>query len=117
MTYKQIATMISTIGLPNAYYQFPNDTPQEPPFVVFYYDDTNDLFADNTNYQRIAGLTIEFYSDVKDFTNEDLIEQTLASNCLTYQKSEQFLDSEHMHETVYELEVLITQENTNGEQS
>lgn len=117
MTYKQIATMISNVGLPYAYYQFPDSTPQVPPFICFYYENSDDLYADCKNYQRITELTIEFYSDVKDFYYEGLIEDALTAAGLTYRKSEQFLDSERMHETVYELEVLITKEITNGEQS
>ena len=33
MSYEDIATMIESIGLPYAYYQFPEGTGQEPPFV------------------------------------------------------------------------------------
>lgn len=115
MTYKEIKTMIESFGLPFAYYQFPDNTPQAPPFIVFYYENSDDLYADNSNYQRVTELTIEFYSDVKDFFYEDLIEDALAAAHLTYRKSEQFIDSERMHETVYEMEVLITQEGTNGQ--
>ena len=114
MTYKEIASMISGIGLPYAYYQFPEDTPQVPPFICFYYEGSSDLYADCINYQRITGLTIEFYSDAKDFDREAAIEAALTAAQLTYSKSERFIDSERMHETVYELEVLITQEDTNG---
>ena len=110
MTREEVATMISGIGIPYAYYQFPDNTPQEPPFLVFYYDNSDDLYADDKNYQRITELTIEFYSDSKDFFYETLIEDTLTASGLTYRKSEQFIDSERMHETVYELEVLITAE-------
>ena len=112
MTYTQIASMIDGIGLPNAYYQFPDNTPQAPPFVCFYYEDSDDLYADGKNYQRITELTIEFYSDVKDFFYEGLIEDALTAAGLTYRKSEQFLDSEKMHETVYEMEVLINAEQS-----
>ena len=107
MTYKQIATLVNTFGLPNAYYQFPDNTPQVPPFVCFYFEDSDDVYADNSNYQRITELTIEFYSDAKDFYYESLIEETLTAAGLTYRKSEQFIDSEKLHETVYEMEVLI----------
>lgn len=99
--------MVGSVGLPYAYYQFPDNTQQAPPFLCFYYEDSDDVYADDKNYQRITELTIEFYSDVKDFATEATIEQTLTAAGLTYYKSEQFLDSEKMHETVYEMEVLI----------
>lgn len=106
MTYKEINTMLASIGLPYAYYQF-HGTGTEPPFICFYYGDSDDVYADDTNYQRITNLTVEFYSDAKDFDNEALIEKTLSENGLTYQKSEQYIDTEKLHETIYEMEVLI----------
>lgn len=107
MTYQEVNDMIASFGLPYAYYEFPNDTPQVPPFVCFYYEQTDDVYADDQNYQRIIELTIELYSKYKDFINEANIEQTLTAAGLTYVRYEQFLDSERMHETVYEMEVLI----------
>lgn len=107
MTYQEVNDMIASIGLPYAYYQFPNNTQQAPPFLCFFYEDSDDVYADDKNYQRITELAVEFYSDVKDFATESLIEQTLTAAGLTYTKGEQFLDSEHMHMTVYEMEVLI----------
>lgn len=106
MTYKQIDTMVGLMGLPYAYYQFP-ETGQKPPFICWYLDGINDLYGDNINYQRIVNLTIEFYSDEKDFTNEAAIESQLTLSGLTYTKTETYIDSEKMHQTVYEMEVLI----------
>lgn len=106
MTYKQIDTMVGLMGLPYAYYQFP-ETGQKPPFVCWYLEGIDDVYADNANYQRIVNLTIEFYSDEKDFTNEAAIESQLTLSGLTYTKTETYIDSEKMHQTVYEMEVLI----------
>ena len=107
MTYETIASMIESIGLPYAYYQFPENTSQEPPYVVFFYSDINDLYADETNYQRIATLNIELYTNEKDFDNEAVIENVLATNNLTYYKEENYIDSEHLFQIAYETEVII----------
>ena len=107
MTYKQIASMVSSIGLPYAYYQFPEGTAQTPPFVVFFYADTDDVFADDTNYQRIATLNIELYTNEKDFATESTVEQILTNNNLTYYKEENYIDSERMWQIAYEMEVII----------
>lgn len=107
MTYKQIASMVSSIGLPYAYYQFPEGTAQAPPFVVFFYGDTDDVFADDTNYQRIATLNIELYTSEKDFSTESTVEQILTNNNLTYYKEENYIDSEQMWQIAYEMEVII----------
>jgi hypothetical protein len=107
MTYKQIASMVSSIRLPYAYYQFPEGTAQAPPFVVFFYADTDDVFADDTNYQRIATLNIELYTSEKDFATESTVEQILKNNNLTYYKEENYIDSEQMWQIAYEMEVII----------
>lgn len=109
MTYKQIASMVSSIGLPYAYYQFPEGTAQAPPFVVFFYADTDDVFADDTNYQRIATLNIELYTSEKDFSTESTVEQILKNNNLTYYKEENYIDSEQMWQIAYEMEVMINE--------
>lgn len=109
MTYKEIDTMMWLTGLPHAYYQFP-ETGQQPPFICWYLDGIDDLYADNSNYQRIVRLIVEYYSDEKDFTNEAMIEGVLSEHGLTYAKDETYLDDEKMHETIYESEVLINGE-------
>ena len=107
MTYKQIASMVSSIGLPYAYYQFPEGTAQAPPFVVFFFSQTNDLYADETNYQRIVTLNVELYTSEKDFDMESNVEKILTNNNLTYYKEENYIDSEKMWQIAYELEVII----------
>ena len=107
MTYKQIASMVSSIGLPYAYYQFPEGTAQAPPFVVFFFSQTNDLYADETNYQRIVTLNVELYTSEKDFDMESNVEKILTNNNLTYYKEENYIDSEKMWQIAYEMEVII----------
>ena len=107
MTYKEITTMIAGIGLPYAYYQFAEDTGQHPPFICFFYSDNDDFVADNTNYQTIVTLNIELYTDMKDFDTESTVETALNSAGLVFSKSETFIDSEKMHETIYTMEVVI----------
>ena len=107
MSYEDIATMIESFGLPYAYYQFPEGTGQEPPFVVFFYSDIDDVYADDANYQRIVTLNIELYTREKDFEHEETIETALADNGLTYYKEENYIDSEKMYQIAYEMEVII----------
>lgn len=107
MTYKGIAAMIESIGLPYAYYQFPEGTGQEPPFVVFFYSNTDDLYADESNYQRIVTLNIELYTREKDFEKEATVEGILQNSGLSYYKEENYIDSEKMYQIAYEMEVII----------
>ena len=112
MTHKEGAEMVKSIGLPYAYYQFPEGTGQALPFVCFFYSSSDDLYADDSNYQRIAVLNIELYTAEKDFDLEDKTEEILSGAGLTYYKEENYIDSEKMWQIAYEMEVLI-----NGKQS
>lgn len=104
--------MIDGIGLPSAYYQFPEGTGQAPPFICFFYPQSNDMYADDSNYQSIAQLVVELYTETKDFVQELAVEAVLSAAGLTWSKTSEYLDDEHMNVTVYTMEVCI-----NGEQS
>lgn len=107
MTYKQIASMIEEVGIPFAYYVFPEDTPQAPPFICFYYPNSANFPADNIAYVPGAALVIELYTSEKNFELENTIETVLTNHGLHWQKTETYLDSEKMLMEVYEMEVFI----------
>lgn len=109
MTYKDVADMVDEIGIPSAYHHFDEDTEQQPPFVVFYYPGTDDLYADNRNYVRICPLTIELYTDEKDFALENTVAGVLMSHGISYSETEQYISSEKMWQITYETEVLINE--------
>lgn len=121
MTYKQIASMIAEVGIPSAYYQFPEDTVKGPPFICFFYPQDANFDADNLPYAPATAVTIELYTNEKNFTLEATLEGVLLSYGLNFAKAETYLDSEHMHMEIYTTEILIDDstevENTNGEQS
>ncbi len=110
MTRKEVAQMVESIGLPYAYYQFDEDTAQAPPFVVFFFSTSNDLYADQTNYQRIDSLSIEFYSSEVDFDTEETIETILNDAGLTFYKEQSFIESERIWQTAYDMEIVLTPE-------
>lgn len=107
MTYQDISTMVASIGLPYAYNEFPDGTDQAPPFICFLYDSSDDFAADNTNYAKIRPLVIELYTDNKDFTLEQTVETTLASNGLFYTRNETYIASERMFLVTFTMEVCI----------
>lgn len=107
MTYKEVADVIRSIGLPFAYYQFPEGTGQAPPFVVYFYSESDDVFADGLNYQKKTVLNIELYTSEKDFELEAVVEKILNDNGLTYYREENYIDSEKLYQIAYEMEVII----------
>lgn len=107
MTYKDIAAMVKSFGLPYAYYQFEEGSGQQCPFVVFYYPNREDFIADGVNYVKKTILTIELYTDSKDFAAEANIEDALEAHEMVYSKEETYIDSEKMFEVIYDMEVCI----------
>lgn len=110
MTYKQVAQIIAGIGLPFAYDHFDEGNAAEPPFICFFFEGSDDFTADNTNYQRIRPLTVELYTDNKDFSLENTVETALNAAGLVFSRNETYIDSERMYEVSYETEIIITEE-------
>lgn len=106
MTYAEINNVIASFGLPYAYYQFPDGTEQAPPFICFFYA-YDDIHADNSNYVGRAALYLELYTDNKDFNRESVIETGLTQAGFSYGKESNYIDSEKMWQTTYNMEVLI----------
>lgn len=103
--------MIAEIGVPYAYYQFPEDTEQATPFVCFFFEGDNDFKADNSNYQRIEHLIIELYTDSKDFELEQTVESVLRNHGMVWNRDETQIDTEKLYEVVYGTDVIITEVN------
>lgn len=108
MTRTEIANILEGLGLPVAYYAFP-ETGQAPPFICYFYSAGNDFLAENTNYQKIDHLVIELYTDNKDFALEASVEEALNNAGLVYARSETYIDSERLYEVVFETDVVITE--------
>lgn len=107
MTYEEINTMISSIGLDYTYYQFPEGEAPDLPYVLFYYPERNDFQADGVNYAKVVQLNIELYTRNKDFTTEATLESVLDTYELSYSKEEQYIESEKMYEVLYIMEVML----------
>lgn len=107
MTRAEIFTLIKSAGAPAAYSHFRDNTGQQPPFICFYYPNDDDFKADNTHYVGIDALTVELYTDNKDFALEKTLESILLGAGLVYSKTETYIDTEKMYMITYTMEVLI----------
>lgn len=104
MTYKQIAQMIESMGLPFTYDSFPNNIAPTPPYIVFNYPNRNDFAADNVNYSQIEILNLELYTATKDFSLEERIEAVLTQNDFFYEKSEAYIRNENLYQITYDMQ-------------
>lgn len=110
MTYQEVAALLASIGLPTAYDHFEVGNAADPPFICFYFEGSDDLAADNTNFQRIRPLTVELYTENKDFALEERVEAALNGAGLVYSRSETYIDSERMYEVVFTTDIIISEE-------
>lgn len=116
MTYESIAALVGRCaeevgnGCRWTYYQWSPEDPDsvpDPPYILFFYPERDDLYADGENYQPIEGLRLELYTDNKDFDAEAAVERILTANGLSYVKSCDYIDDERMYMALYEMEVII----------
>lgn len=107
MTTEQVASMVSEIGLPFAYYEFPDNTELTPPFVSFLFTDSSDVYADDENYVDKRTLVIELYTAAKDFDLEQTVRGVLNAHNMTFTMNADHLDNEQMFITTYTTEVII----------
>ena len=109
MTRQAVKTLVESFGLPYAYYQFKEGTQQAPPYIIFFYSENRDVYADNSNYIDKEQLNIELYTKIRDFDLEKTIEDTLKLNGFSYYKEYSFIDSENIWQIAYEMEVIINE--------
>lgn len=115
MTYKEVATLVSTIGVPYAYDHFEEGNAAPTPFICFYFSGSEDIKADNTNYQKIRPLVLELYTDNKDFSLEETVEAALNGAGLVFSREETYIDAERMYMVTYTSDIIITEgEAENG---
>lgn len=110
MTLQDIADIISTWELPFAYFEFEDEVP-EPPYVVYFLDESNDFFADNQNYSLNRRLYIELYCSSKKeaMSAEGLIEASLIESDIPFSKDCDYISGERLFVTVYTMEVCYEQ--------
>lgn len=104
MTLADLRTILLTTGYPVAYSHF--KSPPKPPYLVYVFAFGDDLIADNINYAEISRMQVELYTELKDETAEGKVQTALKSARLPYLKSETWIDSEKLHQVLYELSLI-----------
>lgn len=108
MTLTEVANMVASFGFSWRYSHF-SQTPSTP-YVVYYFPNSNDVFADSENYIDKRALYIDLFTKAKDPSAEATIEAVLKSHGITWYKQTDFLNDELIYQTTYESEVIINGE-------
>lgn len=108
MSLEELYNILSGItGFSNkvAYRSFPIGAAPDLPFICYLETNSNNQFADNKVNHKFKGIDIELYTKNKDTASELLVETALDDNCIPWNKSETYIDSEQCYEIIYSVEV------------
>lgn len=103
MTQEELYSLLKTIEIPIAERVFPEK--QIPPFAVYYCTGNDNLYADNTVYNKSKKYVLEVYSDYKMPETEERVEAIFNENEIPYTVSETYLSEERLREIIYEFKV------------
>lgn len=98
---------LEKLDMPIQYQSFALGQAPELPYLIFYEDDSDNLFADNVNYYNNLNLTCELYSDEKDLELETKVQKLFFDNEIEYNSTETFIDSENMFLKAYSVSIIF----------
>lgn len=107
MLITDIKTMLGQTGLNATYYQWPEKQAPKLPCLVWYLPNSDNFAADDKVYKHIETLNVELYTETKDFATEKAVEDILESWNMVWERSESYIENEHMYEVLYQMEVTI----------
>jgi len=87
-----------SVSVPVAYRFF--RAPQDPPFICFYIDGTDNAFADNSVNKTINQWTVELYTENKN----PILEKNLEAVLPVWNKTESYIDTENLIMNAYTFE-------------
>ena len=116
MTNKELTALMKSIGVkagtPCVQYDFQTveDIPNLP-YLVWKVTADAPFSADNTIIFTISTITLELYTDRKDYALEGRVEEALDSLDLSYSKTPDDIDELHMHIATYTFQRIIDKED------
>lgn len=108
-----LLNIMREIGFPFAYHHFAEGESPNPPFLLFLTPASSNFAADGKAYFKANEVHIELYADYKNPVLEEQVEAVLDRHGIFYNKTEAFIESEQLYETLYIFEMEVT---INGKQ-
>lgn len=99
---EELLTIIKETGIPFAYDHFAEGESPDPPFICYLLPGSDNFAADGRVYFKINEVRIELYTDSKDLSVEQKLEDVLDAHEVFYNKSETWIDSEKLYEILYQ---------------
>ena len=105
MTLPELKELLKTLGLPVAYLQWEVGQVPELPYILYYADEDNNFYADDTVYADGCAVTVEVYSQRKDLALEKRVKELLTGRNIPYESYGEFLRTEDMYLKAYEFNI------------
>ena len=105
----KLLNIMREIGFPFAYHHFAEGESPSPPFLVFLTPASSNFSADGKVYFKVNEVHIELYTDYKNPSVEEKVEAVLDRHGIFYNKTETFIESEKLYETLYIFEMEVTE--------
>ena len=106
MNIMEFKAELEKLDIPIQYRAFAVGHAPELPYLIFYENDSDNIFADNHNYFDVLNVSCELYADNKDIELETKLQKLLYDLEIEYNSTETYIDSENMYLKSYD--VVIT---------
>ena len=105
MNLMEFKAELEKLEIPIQYRAFASGHAPELPYILFYEDDSDNIFADNSNWFDVLNVSCELYADEKDIELETKIQKLFYDNEIEYNSTETFIDSENMYLKAYDVTI------------
>ena len=106
MNIMEFKAELEKLEIPIQYQAFASGQAPELPYIIFYENDSDNIFADNQNWFDVLNVVCELYSDEKDIELETKLQKLFYDLEIQYNSTETYIDSENMYLKAYD--VVIT---------
>ena len=106
MNLMEFKAELEKLEIPIQYRSFSVGHAPSLPYLIFYENDSDNVFADNQNYFDVLNVACELYTDEKDIELETKLQKLLYDLEIEYNSTETYIDSENMYLKSYD--VVIT---------
>ncbi|MGO2743190.1 MAG: hypothetical protein ACTIAM_06135 [Pseudolactococcus laudensis] len=105
MNLMEFKAELEKLDIPIQYRAFRVGHAPSLPYIIFYENDSDNVFADNQNYYDVLNIVCELYADEKDIELETKLQKLFYDTEIQYNSTETFIDSENMYLKAYDVQI------------
>ncbi len=105
MNLMEFKAELEKLEIPIQYRAFQVGQAPELPYILFYENDSDNVFADNQNWFDVLNVVCELYADEKDIELETKLQKLFYDTEIQYNSTETFIDSENMYLKAYDVQI------------